>query len=193
MKICPEYEHTLWMDVYGELGPRERADWESHLSACSACRQERIHAMQMVGLIQEACAPAALEEMVIDQAVERIAAKSTATRNPSPSPRPWLFAPARLIPVAAAACILLMATILFTLTSETPAPDQRMAAVADRHERLQSEDLEVIRNLELLTEFEAIQQLVQVSTHPNSGPVPAGLRDGQIQGKWHNKGFVSYV
>lgn len=193
MKMCPEHENTLWMDVYGELGPGERANWETHLSGCSACRRERIHAMQMVGRIQEACAPPPLEEMAIDQAVERIAAESTATRRPSPTPKRWLFVPARVIPVAAAACILLISAILFTLTSETPAPDQRMAAVADIHERLQTEDLEVIRNLELLTEFEAIQQLVQVSAHQNDGPVPAGSRDGQIQGKRHGKGPLTYV
>ena len=53
MRSCPEYQETLWLDVYGELAADERPPWERHLALCDSCRLERQRLLQMLDITKK--------------------------------------------------------------------------------------------------------------------------------------------
>jgi hypothetical protein len=55
--------------------------------------------------------------------------------------------------------------------------------VADLEGTLETEDLEIIENMELLTEFETLQQLVQMGEEENSSSQPDEQIHGEIEGR----------
>jgi len=178
---------TFWMDIHGELGPEERREWEKHLAGCDACRKEKALASQMMGQIKQALTPQPLSHAALTAMVDRIVEKSQKRAVPFPYPNRRWFIPGAVFPAFAAACLLL-AVGVFSLKSYFPDSGQPNAPVANLNEALETEDLEIIENMELLTEFETLEQLVHMVEEQNSPP----KTDEQIQGQIDGGGKLVY-
>jgi hypothetical protein len=169
MTICREHEASFWMDIHGELNQSEREVWEKHLTVCNACREEKAIASQLMDQIRVALTPPPLSDAALTAVVDGISGKYRKQEALFP-----VFKRQRLIwraifPAFAAAC-LLIAIGFFSLKAYFPDSGQMSGSVANLDETLQTEDLEIIENMELLTEFETLEQLVRIGEDQSSSP-----------------------
>ncbi len=172
MKPCPDYKETLWLDVYKELGPDERPNWENHLEKCEACQEER---KQLLGMIQTVKEAVPSPELSPEKA-RAIAGFIKRKMSNEPVGMWWrksLFSrPLRLIPAFATACLLIAALSWFSLKDFKRPAAVQTASGPILAEQMISEDLDVIRNLDLLQEMEVLEKLVnfldEKGNHNNS-------------------------
>ena len=160
MSPCTDRQETLWLDVHGELDPELRGEWGQHLEDCPACRQERKQLRRSLMQIKGEMAPPALSEAAEQQLLASIREKMhPPTRRWTPSG--WLRNPSwRLAPGLAAAAVLVMALGWFGMQTwfhPGMGPPNGTSGVD-----IAAEDLEVIRNLDLLRELDALEKLVEV-------------------------------
>lgn len=167
------------MDIHGELGLDDRRAWEGHLANCDACRKEKILAIRMMGNIKETLKPRPLSPAALNVIVDRIAEKSRKKGGPSPAPESRRLLPRVVFPAFAAACLMLVVMGVFSMKRLVPDSSRTSIPVANLNETLQEDDIEVIKNIELLEEFETIQQLVQLMEDQNT---PSD-EDEQIHGE----------
>jgi hypothetical protein len=184
MTLCREQETSFWMDIHGELGPENRRVWEAHLTSCDACREEKILAQRMMGRIRDALTPPPLSDTALSAAVDRIAERSPKRRA---TKHRW-FVPQVVFPAFVTACLLLIAIGYFSLKSVAPDAGKPGIPVANLKEALQKDDIEVIENMELLEEFETIQQLVQMMEDQHTSP----KRDEEIHGEMGDERELLY-
>jgi anti-sigma factor RsiW len=162
MKACQAYKESLLLDVYGELGFKERAEWERHLEDCPDCREERRKMLRFLGRIQESALAPGLSPERAD-ALSRAVRTQLSGRKADFSRRDRIVPfPARaLAAVASACCIVVLSGWLAFKWFETPSPGPGDAGGI----QVSQKDLEVISNLELLEEFETLRKLVLVVDH----------------------------
>ncbi len=161
MEPCPDYKETLWLDVYVELDPNERPNWERHLEECEACREERKQLLGMIQTVKEAVPSPALSPEKAQAIASSIKRKMSNERE-DVWQRKRLFGTAnRLIPALATICLLIVALSWFSLQELIKPPAVQMISDLALEEQIISEDLDVIRNLELLQEMETLEKLVK--------------------------------
>ncbi|MDX9787816.1 MAG: zf-HC2 domain-containing protein [Desulfobacterales bacterium] len=196
MTLCPEYETLFWSDIHGVLDPSERDVWEKHLSICPACRHAKITAAQELGIIKEAIVPSPLSGKALNAAIHRIENRMgkkrlSAKTEHAAEKRRW-FHPALWVPVATGVCLVIFSIVVFNLNPKAVVPEPVAAvSVFTIHDEIQKEDMEVISNLELLTEFESIQKIVQAVDHAKETK-PSSTRPEPLQGKRFGGGKVIY-
>lgn len=179
MSACKNQKSTIMLDIYGELDAEERMRLQQHLEICEGCRKER---QQMVGLMGKIKTTMKSPELSFTEA-KRMANTILWRLNNARSPKWWsqIFAtrPSRLIPALAAASILIvMAGIIGYNTFIADNKFRYSANVAT--EQLNSQDLEIINNLDLLRDMDAIQKLVQaVDQSPTNLPTDKTFDDTQ--------------
>jgi anti-sigma factor RsiW len=184
MKHCRSRQKTLWLDLYGELEPMERSEWERHLAGCASCRREKAAAVRVMDLIREAApAPAPPTD-----GAARIVQRLQHRRRPVKMRRPegifgqvhgWagaILSPRWRYPsVIVAACSVVIVTAALSLHGLTPFG--AFGPGADNFSRTAAEldeaEVEVIQHLELLQEMDAVRKLVQRVDRPEAeaGPV----------------------
>ncbi len=162
MKPCAEYRETLMLDVYGELGPTERRIWEEHLKTCEACRGERLRVQGLVKGLKRAMATPKLSERQVGEGVQAVRMKLVKAREV-----PWWrkvmpVRPAMIVPAAVAVCALFLAITMVDTETLMNSVGIRTASRSDMISEIGSEDLEVIKNLDLLKEMESLGKLVHV-------------------------------
>lgn len=169
MKPCPDYRETLLLDVYGELEPHARPAWQRHLKICEACRQEK---KQLLGLMQTV--KSALPSQVLSrQQAEALAGSVTEKMSHAPE-KPgreerFFGKPKRLIPALVTACLLIAALSWVGLKEIKNITNAPMIPDITLEDQMISEDFEVIKNLELLLEMEALEKMVQYLEEPGHG------------------------
>ncbi len=161
MEPCPDYKETLWLDVYDELDPNERPNWERHLEECEACREERKRLFRLIQTVKEAVPSPALSPEKAQAIASSIKRKINSEREDMWWRKRLFGTPSRLIPALATSCLLIVALSWFSLKElKNPAGVQTISGLA-LEEQVISEDLDVIRNLELLQEMETLEKLVK--------------------------------
>lgn len=162
MKACIDREEALLLDVYGELGEEEKAEWARHLEQCSGCREERRKMLRFLGRIRtEMPAPS--------WSHEKAGALSRAIKRGLPDgekgSRWWerMFPSRTLAALAAACCVFVLTGWLALKWFEGPSPEEPRTA-----DRMTSEDIEIIKNLEILEDLETLRKLVQIVDHADA-------------------------
>ena len=197
---CQRAQKWMTAAVDGELAPRRRRALDAHLAACAACRRELAVTERMLtaleGLPMEAAVSARLEQATLRRV--RLAAADEAERAPASRWTRWLPLPAFALATAA---VLVLAIGIVRRTGGVPgAPAVRPAPKLDargvaqappsllrpprRFAKLPTEppaklaeapdlfvDMSIIRNLDKLTHFEAIQ----TTTLDDEPATPDGL------------------
>lgn len=161
MDRCHHQKETLMLYVYGELEIEARKSFANHLEVCESCRIEHRRLTNMLEKLKgikdvPEPAPAELASMV-----HRIQSKlGSASRQ-----RWWQHdlpsIPGRFIPALVAACLLVVVLGVIGYGKFRNAAEPTALAV-HQEKQLGSVDLEMINNLDLLKEMDAIQKLVQV-------------------------------
>jgi hypothetical protein len=185
MKACRHQKETIMLDVYGELGAEARGRLENHLATCEACRQEHRHLENLIANLNSTMAPAQLAP----EEVTRLAATVGAMLKKERERKWWqpnlaLYGPKQLIPAMAAACVIIVISAIW-IYSNVFNINEFQPTASLQEKQLLVNDLEIIENLDLLKEMEAIQKLVKAVDKPPNGP-PSGTINQDSQGKRHN-------
>lgn len=176
MQGCPIHHETLILDATGELKDDGlRRQWETHLEACPACRAERARLVRLLGKMRDTAAPAELsraEAHLMAMGVLRKLRRPTERRMGGWLPR---WAP------AAAALLLLLAASVYYLQDHFSGGDKMADLRIEDQVPLQ--DIEVIRQLDFLRNWDTIEKLVHVvDVDPSPGGAPIDEDSGRTQG-----------
>ncbi|MBW2370158.1 MAG: zf-HC2 domain-containing protein [Deltaproteobacteria bacterium] len=177
MTACPEYETLMIQDVFDELDAAERIRWETHLSDCSRCQTEQDRLKTLKTSITTSDTPT-LSFWEAENMVGRIIATVTGKGAGKSNIFNRLPKLGRLVPVAAVACL-----VFFAVGILLPGDDSiRHHSAALSVEMIEMEEMEIIQNLDMLREFEAVQMLVNVVDYsePTS---PSSTGDFQTRGR----------
>ena len=198
---CQRARKWMTAAVDGELSPRRRRALDGHLAACAACRRELAVTERMLtaleGLPMEAAVSARLEQATLRRV--RLAAADEAERAPASRWTRWLPLPA--FALATAAVLVLAIGIVRRTGQVPGAPAVRPAPKLDARGVAQAPpsllrpprrfaeappaeppaklaeapdlfvDMPIIRNLDKMTHFEAIQ----TTTLDDEPATPDGL------------------
>lgn len=187
MGICSEQEYRFWMYIHHELGDEDRQLWEDHLTLCHKCRQEKELAVRMLARVRETLEPKPISDNALNLLMDKLKSGQTAHIHP------FGFNFHRrlsrlLIPMAAAACFILVLFGYFRLVSFTPTVDNPNTPIAGVSDQLKPDDLEIIENFEMLIDFDTVQELVNImrdqDTSTNTG--------GNVHGKLKSEGNLIY-
>ena len=179
---CQRARKWMTAAVDGELSPRRRRALDGHLAACAACRRELAVTERMLtaleGLPMEAAVSARLEQATLRRV--RLAAADEAERAPASRWTRWLPLPAFAL-ATAAVLVLAIGIVRRTGVAQAPPsllrPPRRFAKLPAEPPAKLAEapdlfvDMSIIRNLDKLTHFEAIQ----TTTLDDEPATPDGL------------------
>jgi hypothetical protein len=173
---CRIHHETLILDATGALTDDGlRRQLETHLATCSACRAERGRLVRLIAKMRDAAAPAELSG-----AETHRMAMGVLRRLRQPTERrvgvwlPWL-AP------AAAGLVLLSAASVYYFQDHVSGGEKMADLRIEDHVPLQ--DVEVIRQLDFLRNWDTIEKLVHaVDVEPASGGAPKEEDPGQSHG-----------
>ena len=183
---------TLMLDVYGELGPEARSAWEGHLKTCEACRRERLRVQRLAGDLKRAAGPPNLSHQQVAEGVRAVRRRLVDAREEAWWRKMLHVSPARLVPAAVALCALVLAVTVVDRETIRTSIGIRTASQPEIGEPIESEDLELIRHLDLLKEMESLGKLVQV-VEQNNGNSRQLKMDPNTQGKIRDEKKENYA
>ncbi|MDM8535534.1 hypothetical protein QUF70_02135 [Desulfobacterales bacterium HSG17] len=169
MKSCSNYQETLFLDVYEEAEPKAQSEWNQHMESCPACVKDRTDLQRMIFDIKEAapCADLLPEEA---RSLSFAIRQKLHKEQSIPKWRLWIQKGIQRgikntfvnpMPALTAACLILLVFGWFgTKGMENPWPMQTASNLSSE-EKLLIKDFEVINNLDLLEEMDALEKLVQ--------------------------------
>ena len=160
MSACESQKSSIMLDVYGDLSVAERARLKQHLEICEGCRRERQQMLGLIGTIKTAIPSRDLSTTEAKKMTNTIIWKLNRARSLNWWSQILAYSPSRLIPAVAAAGILIVIAGVLGYNIFL-ADDQLRPTASIQAEQLSSQDLEIIKNLDLLKDMEAIQKLVQ--------------------------------
>jgi anti-sigma factor RsiW len=155
---CTRMENRMLGYVDGRLKESERLEVEKHLSACAACRLRVKEFGAVSGLLEEL--PVIEPSAAFDVRVRALVAAEPARKGWwnwfAPSPR-----------VAFAASLLLVATVWLGTQPKPQAPVSTANNASATTEKnvvvIDSDDLPVLENFDVLSNFEALTDLSEAS------------------------------
>jgi len=183
MQACEHLKENLTLYVYGELDPVTGREVESHLENCEGCRQEHERLSAILTRVKEA----SLSPQLSPMEARAMAANISRTLKAVPRRNGWRqyleFLPSRLIPAAAMAGALVIAVAVVGYLNLNKSPGLAPVSLNQNEEIMLSDtDLEILDNLELLKEMDAIQKLSQVVTPDDEWELKRGM-DNDTRGK----------
>lgn len=162
MSACPRYQKTLWLDVYNELAPSVRKDWEAHLDTCSDCQAEKGRMVQMVTAMRENMTvppTAALSP-------ERLKQLSDETTSSIFTANWWREAffnnRLKLIPAVATLGLLLFVAGMFNFETVLNPGSQTTNIGQIVSDNMVTSEIDILQNLDLLEDMETVQRLIHV-------------------------------
>ena len=161
MNTCHDQKTNLLLDVYGELDEEARAGLNHHLETCDDCRQERQQILSMLRKVKTTMDPPELSAAEARILTDNIKLK---LKNGHKIKQWWqdsISQPMRFIPALAATCILIFIVGIIGYSKLKDGTEFNVSTIIQA-EQLTEKDLEIIRNLDLLKEMDAIQKLVRV-------------------------------
>ena len=196
---CGRAQKLLTAAVDGELSPGRRAAFDRHLAGCPVCRAERAATQTMLAALEAlpmaAAVPAALEQATLRRV--RVLAADEAGRRAASGWRAWLPLPA----IALAVTAVLVLAIAITRTADDGIPTsaarapERVARARPVPSRPNPEvpavappaepppalaaapelfvDLPMLRNLDKVKHFEAIQTTTLDDETPSGEEAPS--------------------
>ena len=179
MSACQDQKSSIILDVYGDLNAEARSRLKQHLEICEGCRKEKWHMLKVIGKLKATMQSPELSATEAKRMTNAIAWRLNHARH-----RKWwspIFAyrPSRVIPALTAAGILIVIAGIVGYNIFT-ADHQYHSTASIQAEQLSSQDMEIIQNLDLLRDMEAIQKLVQaVDQSSISPPVDNSFDDTQ--------------
>jgi len=186
MQPCDHLKENLTLYIYGELDPVSGREVEDHLAICADCRQGHRHLSSVLAKVREAGETPELSP----REVRVMAADTNRQLNAGPGQTRWWqfqgFMPPRLIPTAAIAAALMIAVAVIGYLKLNPTMGIPPVSMTQNEELMLSDkDLEILDNLELLKEMEAIQKLSRV-VDPNGETDSPWDRDNDTRGMRQN-------
>jgi hypothetical protein len=167
MQACQDHEHTLWLDVYGELTPQQRQVWESHLTICSPCRAERQRMRNLVSELKQTGQPRQMTAAETETLVSRIVRQQSRRRWRLPgTDRPM----GRWAPAFTMAGVLLVALGIVAHRWLLPSTGGLPMALDPAHNPAIAQDLDVIQNLDMLKDMDELQKLVKMVDNNQKTP-----------------------
>ena len=185
MKACHHHKETIMLDVYGELGTEARGRLKKHLATCEACRREHRHLENMIANLKTTMQPARLSSDEVARLAATVNARLQKERNKKWwHPNMAAYRPAHLVPALAAACLIIVVSAVWIYSSFSSI-NKFQPTASIQEEQLMVNDMQIIENLDLLKEMEAIQKLIKaVDKQPNDPP--SGDINRDTQGMRHN-------
>ena len=162
MKPCSEYHEKMMLDVYGELNSADRKEWDEHVVTCDGCRTERDRLHHLIHQIQETLPCRDLTREEAGELATSIKARLQKKRTEFWWQKKLFGFPARLVPALGCAMLLILAMGWFGLNDIEEPISLQSATNLTQVEKMMIKDFEIIRNIEILEEMEAIQKLVKV-------------------------------
>jgi hypothetical protein len=182
MASCHNQRENLVFYLYGELDSNSGKEIENHLAKCKFCRHEYEQLSSLLGNIKETVSSPELSPKQVNSLVANIKWKLNDRRKDNWWRRYLDFRPARMITAIAAACILIIVAGIIGYVKNTDMNEfQPVAGRQNEGEMLSDTDLEIVKNLELLKEMDAIQKLSQVVDF-NGDKNPRGELDNETRG-----------
>ena len=163
MKHCREWQETLWLDVYGELSPKVRLEWEKHLEGCRHCYQERTQLLHLLKNVNEAVPEPSLSHEDAGALYNAITRKLKEEHRGKTRRRKSFFdGYIKPIHALAACCLLIVVFIWFGLRG--PQQTTRVGTISELggQEQVIVQEIDLLENLELLEEMDTLEKLDQV-------------------------------
>lgn len=169
MKSCAEYKEILFLDIYGELDSVTRSKWKAHLSECEICKQEYTGMLSLVGKVKGVMTPPPLPEADSQSMIRAVRAEMIQGEGIRSKPgrlrRSW-----RLSPAIATACVFAAIISIWSVGSFDSHLDKDRGAGKDYSQGVRVEDLEIIKNLDLLKQMDSVEKLVHALDEPDDDP-----------------------
>ena len=163
MQTCEHLKENLTLYVYGELDPVTGRKVENHLENCEGCSQEHRRLLSMLEKVKETKETPGLSPREVKVLVADISRKLN-IKQTLPWWRQYLnFRSPRLIPAVATAAVLIITVAIIGYVNLNETNGIAPVSLNQNEELMLSDkDLEILDNLELLREMDAIQKLSRV-------------------------------
>ena len=176
MQACEHLKENLTLYIYGELDPAAGREVEIHLESCEGCRNEHARLSTVLAKVKEASLSPQLSPMEARAMAAEISRTLKAGRRRTGWRQYLEFMPSRLIPRAAMACGLVITVAVIGYLNLNKTPGTAPVSMNQNEEiMLSDKDLEILDNLELLKEMDAIQKLSRVVAPDGESESQRGL------------------
>ena len=180
MPDCTDRKEQVMLDVYGELDAGARSAWEDHLKTCADCRRERENLTAVLGQVRQAMVPPPLSMKDSAAMVRKVQGRLAVFHLPGGRRQRVKEKRALWIPALATACVLVLVAI-FVGYERSGTIDQPVAQRIDISQKLPENEEEIVKNLDLLKNFNTLEKLSQV-VDDSAGRNPSETHNQGTQG-----------
>lgn len=171
MKSCAEYKEILFLDLYGELDPASRSKWLAHLRECAACKEEHARMLGLVGKVKEVMAAPPLIHTESQTLIKAVRAEMIQGEERK-FKAGWLSRHWRFSPALATACVFAAIISIWSLGTFDSFLNNERNAAKESSQEMRAEDLEIIKNFDLLKQMDSVEKLVHMLDEPEDDPSP---------------------
>ena len=180
MPDCTDRNEQVLLDVYGELDAGARSALEDHLSTCADCRREKESLTAMLGQVRHAMVPPPVSMQDSAAMVRKVQDRLAVFRLPGGRRQPVKEKRVLWIPALAAACVLVLVAI-FVGYERSGNIAQPVGQRIDISQKLPENEEEIVKNLDLLKNFNTLEKLSQV-VDDSAGRNPSETHNQGTQG-----------
>lgn len=162
MSACPQYQETLWLDVYNELTDTIREEWEIHLGICDGCREEKKRMAQTVVALRENMQPPPTAALSPENLIRLSEPEQTSIFSLRWWRKSLFDNRLKLVPALATFGMVLFVAGVLNYRTLRSSVSQTESHTAEISNQIVTADADMLNNLDLLKDLETLQQLIQV-------------------------------